>query len=63
MSPEDEMPDVASTLRSRSVASTGALLGGLAVDSAGVRSLWMIPVAGCVAALALHGVLVRKVAS
>lgn len=43
--------------------ATGALLGGLVVDSAGVRSLWMIPVACCGAALALNGILVREVAS
>jgi predicted MFS family arabinose efflux permease len=43
--------------------ATGALLGGLVIDTAGVRSLWVVPVACCGAGLVLHGFLAREVGS
>jgi predicted MFS family arabinose efflux permease len=36
--------------------ATGALLGGLVVDTAGIGSLWLIPVVCCGAGLVLHGI-------
>jgi predicted MFS family arabinose efflux permease len=41
--------------------ATGALLGGLVVDAAGVGFLWLLPVACCGAGLVLHGILMREV--
>jgi predicted MFS family arabinose efflux permease len=35
--------------------ATGALLGGLVVDSAGTGMLWVLPVGCCAAGLVLHG--------
>jgi predicted MFS family arabinose efflux permease len=43
--------------------ATGALLGGLVVDAAGVGSLWLLPVMCCGAGLVLHGILTREVRS
>lgn len=43
--------------------ATGALLGGLVIDAAGVRSLWLVAVVCCGAGLALHGILMREVRS
>jgi predicted MFS family arabinose efflux permease len=43
--------------------ATGALLGGLVVDAAGVGSLWLLPVVSCGAGLVLHGILGREARS
>ncbi len=43
--------------------ATGALLGGLVVDAAGVGGLWLLPVVGCGAGLVLHGILRQEVRS
>ncbi|MFF3324131.1 MFS transporter [Streptomyces sp. NPDC002889] len=41
--------------------AAGALFGGLVVDTFGADRLWMIAVACCGAALAVHGILAREV--
>jgi predicted MFS family arabinose efflux permease len=43
--------------------ATGALLGGIVVDAAGVGSLWLIPLVCCGAGLVLHGILGREARS
>jgi predicted MFS family arabinose efflux permease len=43
--------------------ATGALLGGIVVDRAGVGSLWQLPVVCCGAGLVLHGILTKEVRS
>ncbi|WP_170225839.1 MFS transporter [Pseudonocardia cypriaca] len=43
--------------------ATGALLGGLVVDAAGVGSLWLVPLVCCGAGLVLHGILGREARS
>jgi len=43
--------------------ATGALLGGLVVDAAGVGALWLLPVGCCGAGLVLHGILRQEVRS
>jgi predicted MFS family arabinose efflux permease len=43
--------------------ATGALLGGIVVDAAGVGSLWLVPLVCCGAGLVLHGILGREARS
>jgi MFS transporter, DHA1 family, inner membrane transport protein len=43
--------------------ATGALLGGLVIDAAGIGSLWLLPLGCCGAGLVLQGILTREVRS